>query len=122
VAAVIISAAPQVLAKRVPLRQVDAEIHEVDGCGIAPGSGRPSLDVTSSRGRPRSGREEAGPPEAAPREALMLPTLLVVGNAEAMKRLVVAGLGSALTSSVAVRDEARAGLLKSYPAVPTAPA
>jgi DNA-binding transcriptional LysR family regulator len=46
----------------------------------------------------------------------MLPTLLVVGNAEAMKRLVVAGLGSALTSSVAVRDEVRAGLLKSYPA------
>jgi DNA-binding transcriptional LysR family regulator len=45
-------------------------------------------------------------------------TTMVVGNAEAIKRMVVAGVGLALTSSVTVRDEVRAGTLKSFPIHP----
>ena len=52
--------------------------------------------------------------DLAPRVAMEL------GNAEAIKRLVSAGLGLAVTSAVSVEDEVRRGKLGGHPAPPGA--
>ena len=51
--------------------------------------------------------------DLAPRVAMEL------GNAEAIKRLVSAGLGLAVTSAVSVQDEVRRGKLAAIPLRPT---